>query len=252
MATKAENNPQPKPRRTHHKRKQSASSPLPPPLELPAPSSQPEPKPNGNGLFGNLNPFASPSRQSSPETFSTAPQSSPAGFSPETEPLSPEAEQILSQIPETIGGEADDPGGPADVGDHAGQLGGAGFDLAGEICDEEAAREILEWVGDSLADWRKREEYRVAGKRAGGAAKHWSRVINGLWTRYAPLLLSQLGETVPGLIPAVAMTAIAFAPAIGADIKQTALDRGRRGVAEPQGPQPVPPQRSTPRYGIVE
>lgn len=251
MATKASSKP--KPKRSHH-RKQPSSSPLPPPLEMAAsPSLVPEPKPNGAGLLSGLgNLFASPNPEPpspSPEqTFSTGPQSSPAGFSPE---LSPEAEQILAQIPETIGD-----GAAAAV---PGELGGADdFDLAGEICDEEAARDILEWVGESLADWRKREEYRAAGQRAGGAAKHWSRVVNGLWTRYAPVMLASLGESMPGLIPAVAMTAIAFGPAIASDMRQTSEERRRRGLAQPQrSPQPISvgepatAEPARPRRGIV-
>jgi len=215
-------------------------------VELPR-QSEPEPKPNGGLLSGLGNLFQTPEPELQPSPiFSTASQPAPGGsFRSEAGPLSPEAEQILSQIPDAIGGEAGDPGGPADL------AGADGLELGGEICDEAAARATLEWIGDMLADWRKREDYRQAGKNAAGAAKHWAKVVNQAWARFAPQLLTSLGNAWPGLIPAVAMTAVAFGPAIASDVKQSAKERAGLGLVQPQsGPVPVP-QPPAPRTGLV-
>jgi hypothetical protein len=239
------------PKRRSHKKKPAQSKPLPPPLEVPQASSGPQVQEQSGGLFGNLGNLLSGKTveaEAGPEveTFSSPSESSSPGSHPEAGPLSAEAEQILSQIPESIG-EADEAGGPADL---SGCENSAGVvELGAEICDEATARAALAWIGDTLAAWRKREEYSKAGQQAGAAGPHVARLVNQAWAQFAPAFLSNLGNAYPGLIPAVVIIGGAFGPAVLADVRESRKAAhkplvGPQAGARVQGPVAVAPAAS--------
>ena len=200
--------------------------PLPPPVapEKSEPKSAEPEKPGGflNGLFSSPNP--------NPTIQSGTPSSAGSNGSSAESPLSEEAERILASIPDHVGpepGEAAAAGAPA--ADSSAE-GDALLEMVGEeIVDQDDVAELLKMVGDSLAKWRKRQEYEKAGVRASSiAAKPWAQVINHLWVAYAPSLLADLTANVPGLAKALLMSAIAFGPAVAADMKQTKAERATR------------------------
>ncbi len=151
-------------------------------------------------------------------------------------PLSPEAEQLLAAIPETIG-DAEPGAAAAEVSAEGEAL----LDLVGEeLVDDEDVAELLKMVGETLAKWRRRESYHKAGVRASSiAAKPWAQVINHLWIAYAPSLLISMTANVPGLAKALLMTSIAFGPAVIADVRETKAERATRN--RPADTSPIPP-----------
>jgi hypothetical protein len=221
-----------KAKRSHHKKKTTAAA-LPPPVEV-------ETVDNGGGEYednlsesesgllsslGNL--LKSPEVEQPKTAAASLPSSGGSSESsiPKSEALPAEAERLLAGVPDLIGGEGAAPGGA--LPDAVDGPEGAGLlEMVGsEIVDAEAAAAVLQWVGGALADWRKREAYRDAGRNAAMAGKHWARVCNQLWQEYAPGLLADVADRYPGLVPALALTAIPFGMAVWADVQETSKAR---------------------------
>ncbi len=216
-----------KAKRSHHKKKTTA---LPPPVEVETVDNgggeyEDNLSESDGGLLSSLGNLLKSSEVEQPKTAAASLPSSggsSASSIPKSEALPAEAERLLAGVPDFIGGDgAAAPGGA--LPDAVDGPEGAGLlEMVGsEIVDAEAAAAVLQWVGGALADWRKREAYRDAGRNAAMAGKHWARVCNQLWREYAPGLLADVADRYPGLVPAVALTVIPFGMALWADVQET-------------------------------
>jgi hypothetical protein len=235
VPAKSKSKPRPK-KRASKQSKSQHTKPLPPPIELPLPSAKPA-EPESPGLLSGLSNLFQ-----SPQAPAAAPQgsedfSAPSSTATFNEPLSAESERILASVPDRIGGgEADDPGGPADVSHETDGLAAL---VGGEICDEQDVHQLLKMVGGFLADFRKCESYRIDDGKAGLIARPWAQVVNHLWVRYAPALLTDLSNSVPGLAKAVMLTSLVFGPAVMEDVKQSSAARANAAREIQSGPQRV-------------
>ena len=214
-----------KPRnKASRKRKPAASNPLPAPVEPNGRQESAQPS-NGDGLFGFLKANPQPNPNPLPADFSGA--SSHGSKASYSEPLSAEAERLLSAIPDVIGetheGGTDFPAGPSVEGSpNVGTL------LGPEVVTAEMLAAILKGAFGWVADWRKREVYRLDEDRAAALAQPWCPVLNSWWERWAPSFLAQFSAANPGLVSAIITTAVIVGPMVGSDLKETAKEKARR------------------------
>ena len=159
--------------------------------------------------------------------------------------LSEEAERLLAGIPAVIGDgsaallpDAVEPGAAGSDADGDGALLAAM--VGSEICDAEDVAQVVTMVGGWLAGWRKREVYRVDKASAGLMARPWAAVVNHLWMKHAPSLLTSACDSVPGLAKALLMTGVVFVPAVLSDVQQTRAERAARPMIQPRTAQNVP------------
>lgn len=174
-----------------------------------------------------------------------------AGFS--TSNYDPEAARLLDAVPDVIGvdgkghaaGEADDLGGPADVP-------GTGLDVFGQIVKPEMLQPVLTAAFGWVAEWRKRECYRLDADKAGTLAGVWTPVLNQWWTRFAPSFLAQWSMQNPGLFAAILTTAVTVGPMVSADLAETAKEKAKRSFVREGTSHAMPPAQpkpATPRGG---
>jgi hypothetical protein len=218
-----------KKRRPSSKRKPvTKAKPLPSPVEPVAAELQESAQKESGGLFGL---FGSKS-QANPENRPAASAESwrvSSGGSGSNEPLSAEAERLLSAIPDVIGGNE---GGVAlPGGETLGEVpaGAIGASLHGpEIISADDLAAMLKGAFSWVADWRKRDVYRLDDERAAALAKPWHPIVNNAWERLAPAFLARFSESNPGLIAAMFTTAVVVGPMVGADLKATAEEKALR------------------------
>jgi hypothetical protein len=214
-----------KKRKPSNRKRPAASkrnTPLPSPVEPAVPGiEESEPAASG-GLFGM---FRSNPADSSGDSSAGSVTASYSG-----EPLSAEAERLLSSIPDTIGEAEEDttagpdlPGGASEEG--AGSLGAL---LGPEVVSKELLASILKGSFGWIAEWRKRDVYQLDDSRAAMLAEPWAPVLNQWWERIAPSFLMQFSQANPGLVAAVLTTAVVVGPMIGADMKETAKEKTAR------------------------
>lgn len=211
-----------KPRsKTSRKRKPAASNPLPAPVE-PNGRQESAQRESGGGLFGFLK--SNPNHNPQPaDSLGASSSGSNASYS---EPLSAEAERLLSAIPDVIG-ETDEgqdlpPGASVEGSPNVGAL------LGPEVVSAEMLASILKGAFGWVADWRKRDVYRLDEDRAAALAQPWCPVLNSWWERSAPSFLAQFSAANPGLVLAIITTAVIVGPMVGADLKETAKEKARR------------------------
>lgn len=228
-----------KKKRAKSRKRVTVAKPLPSPVEpqslnLPSPSEQvsnPSPNESGGMLAGlgdllGLSP--SPVVEQGREAAILSGVSSP-GCSPD---LSAEQESILAGVPDRIGGEADEPGGPADVPVSMAPA-------VPVVVTDKTAAAILTQFGALLASWRKFEEYKAWGLGAGeSAGEYLASALNHAWARYAPLLLQSAEGSFPGLTAFVFAAGLPLVPVVIADLARASaapLVRDERAA----GPQRV-------------
>lgn len=255
-------------------RKALGSSPLPPAVEVNT-ETQPEPLPQSNepesgGLFGlnalfggNPKPENRPAAVPGPvaggsngSLTSSYEASAPAPGSPVTA----EGERLLSSIPDVIAEPGDEPGdvpGTVEPDAGGGDLGAVMF--GGEIISAENMADILQLLFGWIADFRKRECYRLNDAKAGTLARPWAPIINGWIARVAPAWLQSLSQSNPGMMAALISTAMVVGPMVSEDLKQTRAERVKvRQFVRPseahgtvQAQQPKPPVTAPARGGMI-
>jgi hypothetical protein len=192
------------------------STPLPAPVEIQAVQQEPKSEASNGGLFGGMfqsNPDPSPNPEShsgnESQTFSTSNYDA-------------EAQRLLDAVPDYIGAEPDEAGAaaPADVQGTAAALG---------VVSADTLASILQTAFGFVADWRRRDVYRLDDSKAAVLAGPWCPVVNDWWAKFAPAFLAQWSMANPGLFAAVLTTAVTVGPMIQADLKQSAAERSKRG-----------------------
>jgi hypothetical protein len=242
-----------KPRRKYKKRQPKPAANLPEPIDVAAARVQQSQPANpdagllsqiGSLFIGADNPGANQPTPSKP--FSPGSTESPS--------LSQESERLLFAVPSTIGGEADDPGGPADVQD-ADPIAALMAQVAFEPQDvQDVIAEFFDWLAERFESdhWKLNErQARMLGRPA-------AQLANSMWVKlqnYLPDILSKWCEETPGATAFILACGIVIAPKIS---KQMAISRERAKAGQPMlvreqpKPQPIPvPAPEKPRAGIV-
>ena len=229
----------PAPKRKPHVPK---SKPLPPPIDLPNQSEGPSP---------SLSPT---SHQAEPFLGTTATSSTPSSEGP----LTPEAERILSAVPETIGDV------PVDGVDVAGQIEEpnpfAGL-MAAIAFEEQDVKDTLSEMFDWMAERFNSEHWKLTDRQVRILGKPTAQLLNSLWAKLnviLPDILARWCDDTPGATAFILACGIVVGPKVA---KQVTISRQRKaanrqmvqpadshGPARPQQqrpqPQPVPASRS--------
>lgn len=152
------------------------------------------------------------------------------------EPLPPESEAMLA-------GEADDPGGPAEVS-------AAGPDLVPTIAFSIAKTEkVLVEIFDWLADRFESDHWKLTDNQVSMLGEPTAQLLGGVWTKLAEKLPDMLVST-PGATAFLFACTVVVVPKAA---QQVAVSRARRQGNSPaapgkpaRGPVPVQPRRPMP------
>ncbi|HMG85596.1 MAG TPA: hypothetical protein VK574_07625 [Terracidiphilus sp.] len=212
----------PKKQRGPYKKRKSKASP---PKKQEGGQNKPLPPPIETGAAEQI--------QSKPQSAQSDPSSATSFREPSPgEPLTAEAEQILSGLSDAI---PDAGTSGVRITEDYDPL----ADLAGnDICDEKSAAKL---VGIFLAGVRRirhRECYRLDDDGLAELGGAWNPVLNGLWRKYAPALLLRLNSSVPDLFKAMLATGFALAPMIAEDLADSPVEKQQKQRA------PEPRQRA--------
>ena len=149
------------------------------------------------------------------------------------EPLSPEAEALLA-------GEADDPGGPADLSASAGAV-----DLVPSIIfSTQKTEAVLVEIFDWLAGVFDSEHWKLSANQVSMLGEPTAQLLGGVWSKLSEKLPDILTQT-PGATAFLLACTIVVVPKAA---QQVAVSRARRqGRPAPRraggGPAPVQPIR---------
>lgn len=246
-----------KPRiRKQQSRQTGVSVNLPEPIEINAMRgpAKPEEKPGLLGQLGSL--FSGADNPSATSMMSSAESGhSSAGSIPD--PLSRESEQILSSVPDHIGGEADDPGGPGDVSMHEDIDADSVREFMAEIVFEnQDIHDLLVEFFDWIAEKRQMEHWRLTERQARMLGRPLAQLLNSLWIRlqnYLPETLAGWCEDIPGATGFILACGLVPTPKIFQDVRilrERAKLRAKSLVREQSRSQPIRPAPK-PASGIV-
>lgn len=177
------------------------------------------------------------SKEDSPEPSSTSSTS---------EPLSPESERILSSVPSSIGGEADDPGGPADVRvKDDGPVAALMEQVAFETQDvQDMLAEMFDW----LAERFQSEHWKLNERQARVLGRPSTLMLNSIWLKlqaYIPEILAKWCEETPGATAFITAVGLVIVPKV---TKQVAISRERaKSGSKPKDQRVQPVPAPTPR-----
>lgn len=193
-------------------------------------------------MLGNL--FSS--QQRSPQSADGVTASATSLTANYEQELTPEAERLLAAVPDTIGETADTNPIPGDVQDTPEPA--AALSLSTTITPD-AVSDGLQVLTGWIADWRQFEPWRLDEVKADKLATSYAQVLDALWQRYAPIFLTQLSATTPGLLQAAVMSALVFGPVIKADLarnkdKNAARQMVHEGTSHQAPPQPAKPKQA--------
>lgn len=242
-----------KPRRKYKKRQPKAAANLPEPIDIAAAravQSQPANDPPsllsqmGSLFTGADNPGTTSAQLSEP-------------FSPGSTDFSSlpvESERLLSGLPQTIGGEADDPGGPADVpdGDPIAAL------MAQVAFEPQDVQDVIAEFFDFMAERFESDHWKLTDRQARMLGRPAAQLMNSMWVKlqnYLPDILGRWCEGTPGAMAFILACGIVLTPKIST---QLALSRERKKARpqivqereQPKPAQPIPAPEK-PRVGIV-
>jgi hypothetical protein len=214
---------------------------------------QPE-KPAGLGSLFQSSPNPTlPSPSVSDGGSATSSNSSPDGE------LSPEAERLLSSVPESIGDVQDGPGaGSADVQANDNPVAALMAAVAFEEQDvQDTLGEIFEWMADRF----KSDHWELSERQARMLGRPTAQLLNSLWAKLQnklPDILSRWMDDTPGAAAFFLACGIVLAPKI---TKQYAISKDRKRTAPmvrastahgssqpaPKPAAPAPPQQPAPQ-----
>ena len=223
---KRQSSPKPSPKRN------PKPSPLPDAIDVPQPQGQ-QPEPQSSLLSHVQNLFQRPREPipSQPDSFENSSTS---------ERLSEESERILDSIPARIGGEADDPGGPADNGDGGDQDPISA--LMREVAfDREDVEAVLIELFDSLAERFESDHWRLKDRQVKILGKPTTQLLCSVWAKLCaimPDVVARWCENTPGAMAFLIAAGIVVVPKAR---KQMALNR-----LKVTAKRPVPVQQPTP------
>lgn len=239
MATKAAKKKRPVGRPRKNPKPASANAPAKPTVQRSGEKPLPPPLPI-EGLDGNPNedPFQlSQQFQGQPGAVSSVGSATSLIEPKPGEPLSPESERILQDVPDQLG---DDPGGELE-GDEP-----EGLDLSPaltSVLKEKYIRRAFEATYRTLARLFDSPHWELEPGEAQDVAEPATLVLQGI----LPAWLKRLSESTPGAVDLLFMMAIINAPRIAQQIE---ISRDRRSGTEKrkpgEKPRPINQQRGGP------
>lgn len=211
---------------------QQKSSPLPPPVEPESQdqSQQQSQEDSSQGSAGFSRPISEPGLD---------------------EPLSAEAERLLSGVPSSIGGEEAEalPGGEVepDDSDAIAAL------MAGVSFEESDVRETLCEIFDWIADKAESDHWKLSERQARIWGRPTAQLANACWMKLQlllPEIFGQWCQTFPGLFGFVTVGAIVVGPKVGKQIKiSRERRRGKKVIVGSPASPPAPPNAQPHSHG---
>ena len=171
------------------------------------------------------------------------------------EPLSPEAERILSGVPNSIGDESGEQevDGSAGASENADALAG----LMPEIdFDPREVQDVLEEAFDWMADRFDSAHWKLTERQSRMLGKPTAQLLSSLYMKlsnYLPIILADWCDSTPGLMAFILASGVVVGPKIA---QQYAVSRERRrmGPKKVQSasarPQTVPPRPQNGPVGV--
>jgi len=154
--------------------------------------------------------------------------------------LSEESRRLLSSVPDSIGGEADDPGGPAELpGDDA--IAGLMAMVAFEPQDvQDTLCEFFDWTAERF----KSDHWRLTERQARMLGKPTSLLLNSLWARLClilPDIIGRWASKTPGASAFLLAAGVIVVPKIAKQVQISRARKKTRPVIQPsQRPEPAP------------
>ena len=222
---------------------------LPAPVELQPVQSKPAEKSGGllDGLF--------PSSREPKVTSASSAISIDSSTVNSGEPLSPESERLLHAVPDAIGGEADDAGGPADVPQGEGDAIAA---LMAQVAFEpQDVQDVICELFDWLAERFQSDHWQLTDRQARMLGRPAAQLANSMWAKlqvYIPDILGKWCEETPGATAFILACGLVIGPKV---TKQVAISRERARVqpilkpAPQPGPQAVERKPEPARTGVI-
>jgi hypothetical protein len=160
---------------------------------------------------------------------------------------------LLAGIPETIG-EADDPGGPADVPQDD-PIAALMAQVAFEPQDvQDALGEFFDWMAERFES----DHWKLTERQARMLGRPAAQMANALWVKlqaYIPDILSRWCEETPGATAFILACGIIVVPKVTQQVRisRERAQKARPLVAEMPKPKPPQPERvpEKPHVGIV-
>jgi hypothetical protein len=242
-----------KPCRKYKKRQPKPAANLPEPIDVAAARiEQSQPANEDSGLLSQIGSLFTGA--DNPGAANSASPALPVSSTSTDTSLPPESERLLSAIPSTIGGEADDPGGPADVPDQD-PIAALMAQVAFEPQDvQDVIAEFFDWMAERFES----DHWKLNDRQAHMLGRPAAQLANSMWVKlqnYLPDILSKWCEETPGATAFILVCGIVVFPKVQ---KQVSISRERAKAAQPAlvkeqlKPQPIPvPAAEKPRVGIV-
>ena len=221
-------------------------NPLPPAIDVQpaAPASAPEPE----SLTSKISSLFSAPKVSAPAASSSSFATYGSG-----DPLTPESEQLLASVPDSIG-HTDDQGGPERLTIH--DVGPADDDpiaalMAQVAFEEQDVRDTMEEFFDRLSERYKSEHWKLSDRQSRMLGRPASQMLNAVWIKlqvYLPSIIGRWCEETPGASAFILACGFVIVPKV---TKQIKLSRERKSTAPVRGsgPQPVPAAPAQPKQG---
>lgn len=197
-----------------------------PPKNQPVPQ-QPESQP---GFLQRAKNLLSPPQPSQPESQPVFSVDSPISSTGSPDPLSPESQRLLAQIPDRIEDDPNPeqgPGGPAEAPD-ADPIAAM---MAGIAIEQEDVRDLAEWFFEFLAGRFESEHWKLTESQANRLAKPAAVMLNAIWLKLQsslPDVITRWLEQTPGAMGLLFACGFIVVPRI---TRQVAISKERRQAA---------------------
>ena len=222
--------PKKRAKKQEQRRAKNPAANLPEPVDVQPHVPQLPPKPQG--LLSGLGDLFKPQSQDFGSDSQPSSTVSPA------EALPAESERLLAAVPERIGGEADDPGGPADV---PGQDDPIAALMAQVAFEPQDVQDVIEEGFAWLAEHFHSEHWKLTERQSRMLGKPAALLANSLWAKLQAMLPDILGrwcEETPGAAAFILACGIVVVPKV---TQQVAISRERaKERATRVGPQSMP------------
>ena len=158
-----------------------------------------------------------------------------------------ESERLLSHVPERIGGEADDPGGPADMpGNNLPADDPIAALMAQVAFEPQDVQDVIEEFFEWLSEHYQSDHWKLSERQSRMLGRPAAQLLNSMWVRlqnYLPDILSKWCEETPGAMAFIMACGIVVAPKVTQQITiSRERARAKQGVNErlqSKAPQPI-------------
>jgi hypothetical protein len=212
----------PKSRRTARRktRQPKPAANLPEPINVAAARVEKR-QPEKSGLLSDLSSLFDPDSLGS-QSQSEA-DSSISSKATSSDPLPAESERLLTHVPDKIGGEADDPGGPADCPGNNLPVDDPIVALMAQVAFEtQDVQDVIAEFFDWMAERFESDHWKLTDRQARMLGKPATQLMNSMWLRlqnYLPEILSRWCEETPGATAFILACGIVIAPKVSQQVK---------------------------------